>query len=129
VLGSAFGLIALFVPGATMLSLVLLFSAYVLVDGLFAIIAAACRAPGRAVRISGVWGHRKHRDRVAAIWPDLTLIAFVLMISAWALLSGALMLAAAFRLKQDHSRGWLAFGGVVSIYGADCSSSRCLSGR
>src|SRR5215207_6845222 len=40
VCGIIFGLIALFLPGATMLTLVLFFSAYMLVDGIFGIVAA-----------------------------------------------------------------------------------------
>jgi uncharacterized membrane protein HdeD (DUF308 family) len=40
VLGILFGLIALFLPGATMLSLVLVFAAYAFVDGVFAIVSA-----------------------------------------------------------------------------------------
>src|SRR5216683_1019803 len=52
VLGIIFGLIAIFLPGATMLSLVLVFSAYALVDGVFAIIAAA-----RAMRQHERWGY------------------------------------------------------------------------
>lgn len=40
VLGILFGLLALSLPGATMLSLVLLFAAYAFVDGVFGIIAA-----------------------------------------------------------------------------------------
>src|SRR5918912_602843 len=51
VLGILFGLIALFVPAATMLSLALLFSAYMLVDGVFAIISAV-----RAARAHERWG-------------------------------------------------------------------------
>src|SRR4051794_36950024 len=51
VLGILFGLIALFLPGATMLSLALLFSAYMLVDGVFAIISAV-----RAARAHERWG-------------------------------------------------------------------------
>src|SRR5712664_2688632 len=45
VLGIVFGCIALIFPGPTMLSLVLLFSAYMLVDGVFGIISAV-----RAIR-------------------------------------------------------------------------------
>src|SRR6202022_1830246 len=45
VLGIIFGLIALIFPGPTILSLVLLFSAYMLVDGVFGIVSAA-----RAIR-------------------------------------------------------------------------------
>jgi uncharacterized membrane protein HdeD (DUF308 family) len=44
VLGILFGLVALFLPGATMLSLVLLFAAYAFVDGVFGIIAAVYAA-------------------------------------------------------------------------------------
>ena len=40
VLGIIFGLIAIFQPGVTMLSLVLVFSAYAFVDGTFAIVAS-----------------------------------------------------------------------------------------
>ena len=46
-----FGLVALFATGPTILSLVLLFSAYMLVDGIFGIVAGA-RAAGRGQR----WG-------------------------------------------------------------------------
>jgi uncharacterized membrane protein HdeD (DUF308 family) len=49
------------------------------------------------------------------LWPAAAVIAFVLLVAAWALLSGGLMLGAAFRLKPDYGRGWLIFGGIVSI--------------
>jgi uncharacterized membrane protein HdeD (DUF308 family) len=121
VLGILFGMIALVMPAATMLSLVLVFAAYMLVDGILAIVSAV-----RAAR---------HRDKwvwltlegivnivtavVAVLLPGLTVVVFVLLVAFWALLSGGLMLGAAFRLKQDHGRGWLVFGGIVSIiYGA-----------
>src|SRR6185369_15596236 len=42
-------------------------------------------------------------------------VAFVLLIAVWALVSGALMLVAAFRLNIDHGRWWLALGGIASI--------------
>jgi uncharacterized membrane protein HdeD (DUF308 family) len=40
---------------------------------------------------------------------------FVILIGAWALITGGAMLAAAFRLHVSHGRWWLAFGGIVSI--------------
>jgi uncharacterized membrane protein HdeD (DUF308 family) len=117
VLGILFGLIALFLPGATMLSLALLFSAYMLVDGVFAIISAV-----RAARAHERWGLLLLEGIlnivvgvIAFLWPASAVLAFVLLVAAWALLSGALMLAAAFRLKEDHGRWWLALGGIVSI--------------
>jgi uncharacterized membrane protein HdeD (DUF308 family) len=120
VFGILFGLIALFAPGPTILSLVLLFSAYMLVDGVFGIISAV-RAAGRHER----WGLLLLEGLVniaagvvAFLLPGLTVIVFVLLMAAWALVSGGLMLGAAFKLTQQHGRWWLALGGVVSmIYG------------
>jgi uncharacterized membrane protein HdeD (DUF308 family) len=120
VVGILFGIVALLFPGSTMLSLVILFSAYMLVDGAFAI-ASAVRAARRHER----WGWLTLEGIVniitgilAFLWPGLTILAFVLLIAAWAIVSGALMLAAAFRLKVDHGRWWLVLGGVVSlVYG------------
>jgi uncharacterized membrane protein HdeD (DUF308 family) len=117
VLGIVFGLIALFEPGVTMLSLVLVFSAYALADGVFGIIAAA-RAASQHER----WGFLILEGlvniitaAVAFLWPGITVVAFVLLLAAWAILSGVLMLGAAFRLNIDHGRWWLAFGGLASI--------------
>jgi uncharacterized membrane protein HdeD (DUF308 family) len=56
---------------------------------------------------------------VAVSWPGITVVAFVLLIAFWAILTGALELAAAFRLEVDDGRWWLVFGGLVSlVYGA-----------
>jgi len=115
--GIVFGLIALFLPGITMLALVLLFSAYMLVDGVFAIIAAV-----RAARRRDRWGLLTLEGSaslvtgvLAFVWPGLTILAFVILIAAWAIVTGMLMLAAAFRLGTDHGRSWLALGGAASL--------------
>jgi hypothetical protein len=55
---------------------------------------------------------------VAFLWPGITVVAFVLLVAVWAILTGAMMLAAAFRLDIDDGRWWLVFAGLVSlIYG------------
>src|SRR5919112_2642634 len=112
-----FGLIAVLVPGATILSLVLFFSAYMLVDGVFGIVAAV-----RAARQGERWGLLILEGVlniavgvIAFLMPGLTVIAFLLLLAAWSLVSGGLMLGASFRLNKEHGRGWLALGGVVSI--------------
>jgi uncharacterized membrane protein HdeD (DUF308 family) len=112
-----FGLIALFVPGATILSLVLFFSAYMLVDGIFGIVAAV-----RAARRGERWGLLILEGvlniavgGIAFLMPGLTVVAFVLLLAAWSLVSGGLMLGAAFRLSREHGRWWLALGGIVSV--------------
>jgi len=112
-----FGIIALFMPGVTLAALVLLFSAYMLVDGIFAIVAAV-----RAVRRREQWGWLVLEGiadlaagAIAFLWPLITIVAFVYLLAAWAIVSGALMTAAAFRLHILHGRGWMLFGGVVSL--------------
>ena len=117
VLGIVFGVIAFAWPGATLLSLVLLFSAYMLVDGVIGIVSAI-----GAARRGQRWGLLTFEGIVniltgvaAFLWPGLTVLVFVTLIAAWAIISGALMLAAAFRLGADHGRWWLALGGIASI--------------
>jgi len=120
VLGILFGLIALFLPGATMLSLVLLFAAYAFVDGVFGIVSAVW-----AAREHERWGYLVLEGlvniaaaAVAVLWPGLTVVVFVLLVAFWAIFTGILELAAAFRLKIDDGRWWLVFGGGLSvIYG------------
>ena len=121
VLGILFGLIALFLPGATMLSLVLVFAAYAFVDGVFGIVSAV-----RAAREHERWGYLLLEGlvdiaaaAVAVLWPGITVVVFVFLVAFWAIFTGILELAAAFRLEFIDGRGWLIFGGIVSVlYGA-----------
>jgi len=118
VLGIIFGILALIFPGPTILSLVLLFSAYMLVDGIFGIISAV-----RAIRRKeDRWGLLIFEGVldiatgvVAFLWPGLTVVAFVWLIAAWAIVSGGLMTAAGFRLNIEHGRWWLVLGGLLSL--------------
>jgi uncharacterized membrane protein HdeD (DUF308 family) len=117
VLAILLGIVAIGLPGATMLSLVLLFAAYMLVDGAFAIIAAV-----RAARRHDKWGLLAFEGVVdivtgivAFAWPGLTVVAFVLLIAAWAIITGVLLIAAAIRLAPDHGRWWMVLGGVASL--------------
>ena len=52
---------------------------------------------------------------IAAVLPVSAVLAFVFVTTAWALITGGLMLAAAFKLNQAHGRLWLALGGIVSV--------------
>src|SRR3981189_2221896 len=122
IVGIIFGCLALIFPGPTMLSLVVLFSAYMLVDGVFGIIAAVRTIRRKEDR----WGLLIFEGLLniavgilAFLWPGITVLAFVLLIAAWAIVSGALMTAAGFRLNIDHGRWWLVLGGLLSLaYGA-----------
>ena len=117
VCGIIFGLIALFLPGATMLTLVLFFSAYMLVDGIFGVVAAV-----RAASHHQRWGLLVLEGVlniavgvIAFIWPGLTAVTFVLLIAAWAIVTGVLEIVAALRLHPEYGRWWLILSGAASV--------------
>ncbi len=120
VLAVLFGLISLFMPGVTMLSLVLVFAAYAMADGVLAIISAV-----RAGKAGEQWSFLAFEGvtgivagGLAAAFPGITVVVFVALIAAWALITGSFMLSAAFELDADHGRWWLVLGGVASlVYG------------
>ncbi|MCJ2051855.1 HdeD family acid-resistance protein [Methylobacterium sp. J-070] len=112
-----FGAIAFVAPDVFVLSLVLFFAAYMAADGAFAIVGAV-RAAQRHER----WGFLLLEGIVnlvvgvgAVLVPAAAVWAFVLLLAAWALVTGGLMIAAAFRLHLHYGRWWLVLGGLVSI--------------
>jgi uncharacterized membrane protein HdeD (DUF308 family) len=124
-LGILLGVTAL-LPGVTMRSLVLVFAAYAALDGAFAI-AAAFRA-ARGHRHWGLLVLEGAAGVVAGvfIWflPGISLTAFVLLVGAWAFVSGLLMYGGAFALHIHYGRYWLVLGGVASlVFGAILVSS------
>lgn len=112
-----FGVAAFAMPIVTMLSLVFVFAAFSIVDGVFGIVMSVRGARNGErwvwLLLSGIFGIAA--GVVAALWPGLTVLAFVILMAAWALISGTLMLISAFRLKIDHGRIWLVIGGISSI--------------
>lgn len=115
--GIVFGVLALALPGLALTSLLLLFAAYLLVDGVFAIVAAA-----RAARHREPWGWLAVEGAVTlaagaatVLMPGLTAVALVALLGAWACVSGVLLAIAAYSARAEAGRGWLALAGVVSI--------------
>ena len=112
-----FALIAFFSPGATILSLVLFFSAYMLVDGVFGIVSGI-----RAASNNQRWGLLILEGVlnilvgiIAFAMPGLTVLFFVTLVAVWSLITGILMIVAAFKLDPAYGRGWLIFSGIVSV--------------
>lgn len=117
VAGVFFGAIALFQPAAAMLTLAWIFAAYLLVDGVFAIVAGI-RAAERHER--WVWLLAEGvfdlvMSAVVLAFPAGAILAFVLVTAGWALVTGILMLIASVRLHGSHGRIWLGLGGVISL--------------
>ena len=117
ILALAFGVLVVLLPGPALASLVLLFAAYMLADGIVGIVSAV-----RAARAHERWGWLLFEGLIdiaagvaAFLMPIAAVFNFVILASAWGIGSGAAMLIAAFRLRPDHGRWGLRIGGVLSI--------------
>ena len=113
-----FALFAFLQPGLTLLALVLLWGVYAVVDGAMSLTTgiAARRSGGDhwALILAGASG--LVAGTTACVWPGVTLLVLLAIMSAWAVVRGALEIAAAIRLRHILPRAWLlAVSGVASI--------------
>jgi uncharacterized membrane protein HdeD (DUF308 family) len=112
-----FAVIAFLWPGITAAALVLLFGAYALVDGVFALIAAlrAARHHGRSgpLLLEGIL------DLVIAaivfFWPVEALVAIVYFIAIWAVITGIALIAAGIALIRLAGEWLLVLSGIISL--------------
>jgi uncharacterized membrane protein HdeD (DUF308 family) len=105
-----FGLLTLVWPGVTLWALVVLFGAWAFVDGVFRLMAVATGAPGArqhrtALIIQGILGIGI--GIVTFIWPDMTALALLFVIAAWAFVFGVIEVAAAVQLRKVIENEWL----------------------
>jgi len=110
-----FGLLTFLIPGITLLTLVLLFGAYAILDGVFDIISAV-RAPGRhwPLVLEGVVGIII--GILTFIWPGITTMVLLYLIAFWAIFTGILEIVAGIRLREVIANEWLLIlMGVLSV--------------
>lgn len=123
VLAIVFGICAFAWPGMTLVTLVLLFAAYAFVDGIFAVVHAISHRRELEhwglLLIEGLFGIAF--GVLAFQSPELTtvvggvIVAFY--IAAWAIVTGAMRIATAVRLRKEIEGEWLlALSGAVSIF-------------
>jgi uncharacterized membrane protein HdeD (DUF308 family) len=112
------GSIAIFAPAVTLIALVMIFAAYSLVDGVFAIVLAI-----RGARRHERWGWLAFNGvvsiaaaTVAVFYPAVTAIAFGILFAVWALISGVASIIAALQLGNDHGRWWLLLTGLIALF-------------
>ena len=110
-----FGILAILRPGAAFLSLVLLFGAYAIVDGVLALVLASRRVQPRGALIArGIASIAA--GIIAFVWPGITAFALLIVIAAWAIVSGALETVTAIQMRKQLEGEWLlALEGVLSI--------------
>jgi uncharacterized membrane protein HdeD (DUF308 family) len=113
-----FGVLAFIWPGLTLLSLVFLFGAYAIVNGIFALIGVFKSPKGAANKIS--LGFIGLLSIVAGfltfLIPGITALGLVLLIAAWAMVNGITEIVAAIRLRKTITNEWLLIlAGILSI--------------
>ena len=112
-----FGVLAIVWPGLTAVVLVLMFGAYALVDGIFALVAAL-RLAGQHGRSGGLLLEGILNIVIAIIcfvWPAAALVALVYLIAIWAIVSGVALMAAGLALVRFVGELLLLISGLLSI--------------
>jgi uncharacterized membrane protein HdeD (DUF308 family) len=94
-----FGLLTFFVPGITLMFLVLLFGFYAILDGVFDIVSAI-RAPGHhwPLLVEGIVGIIA--GVLTVLWPRITAMVLLYLIAFWAIITGVLEIVAGIRLRE-----------------------------
>jgi uncharacterized membrane protein HdeD (DUF308 family) len=119
VIGVIFGVVAFFLPGVTILSLVFLWGAYVFADGVFSVWAAISGRVGENasrwwLAIAGLAGIAA--GIIAWVWPGKTALALLVLIAAWAIATGIMQVWGAIKLRKEIEGEWLlGLSGSLSI--------------
>jgi len=112
-----FGVVALAWPGLTLLTLIQVYGAFALVDGLVAIVAAVtggALAPRWWLAAVGLLGIAT--GLLMFLMPDLTAIVLLYFIAGWAIATGVFQVIGAINLRKEIDNEWyLILGGIVSV--------------
>lgn len=114
-----FGVLTLIWPGITVETLVLLFGAYALVDGVVSLVGAVRASTHHerwgALLFEGIVGLAAGLATFA--WPGITLVLLATLVGVWAFLTGVLELVAAWQLRRHIQGEWLlAMTGIASVF-------------
>ena len=113
-----FGIAAFIWPGPTIEALVLLFGAYALLDGIFAVIVGIQQYGETqrwwAVLLEGIAGIVL--GVLTLVWPGTTATVLLAFIAAWAIVTGVFEIAAAIWLRKVIEGEWtLILAGALSV--------------
>jgi uncharacterized membrane protein HdeD (DUF308 family) len=114
-----FGALMFIWPGVSLLSLALLWGAFVFVDGIFSL-GAAIAGDGKGassrwwLALVGVAGIAA--GLLTFFWPGKTAFILLMFLAVWALVVGVLQIVGAFRLRKVIQNEWLmGLSGLLSI--------------
>ena len=106
----AFGILAFFWPGLTLLTLTFLWGAYMLSDGILDLWAAIS---GKADEILPRWWLALAgivsilSGLLAFFWPGMTALVLLMFIAGWAIIVGVLQIWGAIQLRKEIDGEWL----------------------
>lgn len=114
----AFGVLVWFQPGLSLASLVLLFGAYTLADGMLTLWTAITDRKEHDHRwlliLSGLLGIVV--GILTFMAPGITALALLFYIAVWAVATGVLQIMAAIRLRKEIEGEWLlGLSGLLSV--------------
>ena len=117
-----FGLLAFAWPGLTLLTLILFFGAFALVDGVLAICGAiAGGVPGSRwwLAVVGLLGIAA--GLLTFLTPGLTALALLFFIAGWAIVTGVFEIIGAIKLRKEIDNEWLLIlSGIISVLFGVC---------
>ena len=114
-----FGVLAFIWPERTLTVLVILFGAYVLVDGASLLVALArgdtlARRHAWSFGIMGVLGIVA--GVVTFVWPAATALSLLYVVAMWSIATGTFQVIGAIALRRElDGEFWMALGGVASV--------------
>ena len=112
-----FGVLAFVWPGLTLLTLILLYGAFMLVDGVLALAAAimgGAAAPRWWLAVAGLLSIAA--GLLAFLWPGITALVLLFFIAGWAIASGVMQIIGAIRLRKEIDNEWyLVAAGALSV--------------
>jgi uncharacterized membrane protein HdeD (DUF308 family) len=113
-----FGLLAFMWPGATLITLVWLFGAFALVNGILSLVLATKTPKGYpkvgSLILGGLLGILA--GLLAFVMPGITALGLLILIAAWAIVTGIMELVAAVRLRKIITNEWLlVLAGIASV--------------
>jgi len=113
-----FGVLAFVWPGVTLITLVWLFGAFALLNGILSLVLAAKAPKGfpkvGSLILGGLLGILA--GLLAFVMPGITALGLLILIAAWAIMTGVMDLVAAVRLRKIITNEWLLIlAGIASV--------------
>ena len=113
----AFGILTFIWPGVSLFSLVLLYGAFALADGVVALMTAVSGntpAPRWWLAIVGLAGLAA--GAVTFLWSGVTAVVLQVFIACWAIVVGVVEIVGAIQLRKEIENEWMLIAaGVVSV--------------